>query len=279
MKMNKKASFVIFVVIGLLLILCFFGRVENVTTDGNMKEKISYFEIVKEDTDCQENCFLEYIVVSNGEIMEKFIKDLSIKDKNGINMLVASDEDVGGLFQRVRVFFENNGTSNGIECENCSSYRLYYRDYKGEKSYATVEDGASDELINIMKSTQNISGNSNKTDADFFHFYYGKYDGSYLDYHIFSSGVVIREVFGEKSRDLEKSDIFIIDQDNIDSIVKLLTNEYFTENNAVQLCRNKEFLWGYLEIKTKNGYNYTYTCGDGSKNSDIIFNYLYKNFN
>lgn len=278
-KMNKKILFVIFVVIGLTLVLCFFWHMENITTHGDKKGIISYFEIVKEDANCEVNCFLEYIVVSNGEIMEKFITDLNIKNKNGINMLVARNEDVNRLNEKVRSFFEHHGINNGIKCGNCSSYRLYYRDFEGKKSYAMVESDASDDLMDIMKSTQNVAENSNKSDADFFHFYYSKNDGSYLDYHIFSSGVVIRELFGKKSRDLKKSDIYVINKENTDSIAKLLTNGYFEENNPVQLCRNQEFLWGYLEIRTKNRYNYTYTCGDGDKDSDIIFNFLYKNFN
>jgi len=276
--MGKKFSLIIIIIIGAIVIACVFWRLKKIP-DDNRGRGLSYFEIVKKDKDCSENCFLEYLVMSNGEIMEKFIKDPSDKNINGINMLVSSTEDVRTLNERVERFFQRLGSNDGIECENCSSYHLYYANGNEKRFFASIESGADPELIEIMKLTENIARNSNKSDVDFFHFYYEKRDSSYLDYHIFTNGTVIRELFGKKNGYLAEARIYLIEHEHVEKIVKILNNDFFNENSEFLECQGKGYLWGYLEIKTSNGFNYTYTCGDGYRNSDAIFNYLYANFN
>lgn len=276
--MNKKNSYIIIIIIGAILVAYYFLFIENVRTGNNGKQDMSYFEIVKEDPACKENCFLEYIVMSNGEIMEKNIKDHNIKNKNGINMLAAGDADVKMVSERVRDYFEKYGTNEGIDCENCSSYHLYYRDIEGKKSYAIKEGDADEDMIEILKLTESVAKKSRKSDIEFFHFFYGKKDGSYLDYHIFTNGTVIREVFGKRSGQLVESGIYLINPEQIDKLEKLLSADYFNEKNDSEMCYGRDFLWGFLEIKTRMGYNYIYTCGDGKNNSDTIFNYLYSNY-
>jgi len=275
--MNNKFKLAIIVVVSAPMVAAYLWYKTDELSPEPVKENMSYYEIVKEDEKCADNCFLEYIVMSDGVVMEKYIKDFNNKEKNGIRMLNAGVE-VEKLFEKVALFFNKYGTNDGISCESCSSYHLYYSGRDGRRSFATIEGSNDSEVVNILSATMDLIAKASEGNVDFFHFYYGKKDGGYLDYHIFTDGVIIREVFGKRNGQLLESDIYRSDGKRIADVINLTKADFFNENSEIKFCNNREFLWGYLEVKTRESYNYIYTCGDGKNDSDIIFDYLYNNF-
>jgi len=276
--MRIKLTIGVSILIIASLILCVYWEEKNdVAIEGNT-EDLSYYEIVKENGSCLENCFLEYIVMSDGEIMEKHIKDFDNKEENGINMLKSDKGAVGRMIRKIKIYLQKYGSNNGVDCEKCNTYHLYYGGKEVAGSFSVKEEDSNAEIAEIFSSTEILARQSAFSDTQFVHFYYAKKNGAYLDYHIFSNGAVIMEEFGNKNGELSKSRIYRLAPERIRDLQKLVTEDFFVEKNENMICPEKEFIWGYLEIKTKENYNYIYTCANGNKDSDIIFNYLYNNY-
>lgn len=265
-------AFLVLVLIVLLLI----KSDKDVPVDDKNNNEFSYIEIVKEDPTCSENCFLEYIILSNGTVLKKYIKSFTDKSKNGLS-LSKSGDDLSYLFKRANEITGKYGNNNGIECDKCVIYHLYRNEGETLSSYSSKSDETPEEIKDIMDEIGGVYENSIPGKDIFVHFYFERKDYEFIDYHIFTDGDVIREVFGRKNGELLESDTYRITAKQRSEIKNLIGKEFFLENTANISCLGKNILWGYLEIKKYDDYNYVYTCADGKLNSDIIFNYLMYN--
>lgn len=246
----------------------------NLVSDGNL----AYFEIVREDNLCKEWCFLEYIVTSKGDVLKKEIKSFKRNDNNKVGVYVLDENKANKFLASASSVFEQTGGNKTKDCSKCIVYNMYMKTSSEKKSLSVTEEYAPKEIKTIMEEAGNLVKKETIKTQNFAHFYFEKKTGGYDDYHVFESGMVIKEIFGGANGELINADIYEIDNDSATEIMKTINNDFFEESAEVKACENRNYLWAFVEAKIGERYNGIYTCGEGMMNSDAVFRYLYTYF-
>lgn len=273
--MNKNLR--IFAIIALLIFISF-AFVIFLYSKNDTKIKpgsdLAYYEIFREDYLCKDYCLLEYIVQSNGIILEK--REIKIGQEKEIFMDLwhVNKSEAKILIAKARNLLGDR-RSGGISCTECTISHMFYGDEGGTAAYTVLDAERPDFMNEIESMTVNVIENATDKDDFFIHFVYAPRNSVIVDYHIFSDGAVIRALFGKKNGELLRSDLFDISPADMREIRDYADNEMFVESEIQMGCSRRDLMWGFFEVKKVEKYKNKYTCGGASNASDRFYDDLY----
>ncbi len=227
-------------------------------------ESGKYFEIVLQDPGCGDGtclgelfgcsnrtCFDETLVLEDGLVFKKqrfFGGDYEVS---------FCDVDSGKLSEMLSFLNANFKDSKYLECNNCSSFHLFYNNGKETKfsSIPAEEEVFEQEFYEMAKTIC-----SGERDAELIHIIYGE-NLQYFDYHIFSNDYVVFEKFGLRDGELLDSKVSKLDRGKFSELKSLIPPE-FSAPGIQGNCPANGYFYGYVEILVDRKHSSYFTCGD-----------------
>jgi len=234
------------------------------------KTEMGYLEFVYEDTSCDSDCMREYIVMSNGAVLEKIEKEIG--RENGTEIIIGSiDVNKADELIKAAEGITVNFSNNGLDCEGCRLYHLFYGSKKKTTSFTTLVSDAPEFMEKFEEKIKLVLESQESKEQFFIHFVFKKPQNNIVDYHFFSDGIVLKEEFGSKNGELALSEILMINKREIDDIKGLIKEGAYNSKDNIKNCLKKGIEWGYIEIKNEDKYGSIYTCGEGTSEADKLF--------
>lgn len=209
---------------------------------------ISYYEFVYEDFGCKNDCFIEYIVHSNGVVFTKKETMADKGRKTEINLGTIDKNKAEDLINYTKKIIENLGTKN-VNCADCRFYHIFYGSPRETKAFTTYFENAPEFIAEINAVTESALKEIRPLESFFVHFVFQPVEGNSIDYHFYPEGTVLKEEFGKKNGELLFSAIYFLDLQEINNLKKIVTDDYFISLDNLNDCNAANLLWGYLEIK------------------------------
>jgi hypothetical protein len=264
--------FSIFLSVLLLIIILFFNnRDERAVRQLN---DLAYYEIAREDHLCTDYCFLEYIVQSNGIILEKRETEEEGKKNTSINLWHIKKSEARDLISNARDLLGQH-KSDRIDCTECVISHIFFADQAETVAYTVLDSERPDFIDKIQSMTERSIDNAIGSDDFFVHFAYASRNSNIVDYHIFSDGLVLKELFGDKNGELIEANIYYISDEKMKEIKSFINEDIFKTSGDPAACSRRDLLWGFFELKNAENYRQKYTCGGENNDSDKFFDNLY----
>lgn len=279
-KIIAALLFFIFLTVLFFIAAKYFNSGNNIGGGGTdafnfQKTDLSYYEFVYEDSSCESGeCLVEYIVQSDGTVfLKKETKKNNISEIE-IKAGMIEKKEAESLVYSVKNAVANVSGTGGVDCVSCQLYHLFYGDPFQTKTIVKYRAGVPGFMLKVRENTELGLETMALLDPFFVHFVFEPRGKSTVDYHFYPNGLVLREEFGRKNGELLDSAIYSVSSENIDSLKRMVEDNYFASQDNLYGCVRSDFSWGYLEIKKGDAYRAVFTCGNGSSGADKLFNEL-----
>jgi hypothetical protein len=237
---------------------------------------LEYYEFVYEDTTCNTDCFREYIVISNGFTLTKIEAKRDGQKTTEVSLGTIDTnaaEEVIGYTESIMAGYK----TNGIMCSECRLYHVFYGDNRITRVFSDYGDNTPESIKGIEKQTQLALKDIKESEPFFLHLVFKKVNKDSIDYHFFGDGTVLKEVFGINNGELKSHMIYRIDGSELRMLKDSVNDNFFIpSSNNLHDCEKNDLEWGYIEIKDKENYGLSFTCGTGNSAADTIFLDLFK---
>jgi hypothetical protein len=244
--------------VALILVVLAVGCTEHGEKFDFKETDLSYIEFVREEPES----FEEYIIHSNGLVLEKKAERIRIGHIDGKRAVEIIERAGDGM----------KDTTEGIDCEECGIYHVFYGSPRETLAYTVRMDEAPQYVLELEEETKKVADELVRGEAFYVHFVY-KRTGEYVtDYHFYPDGTTLLEEFGPRNGELKNSRIYRLEREVMERIKREIPDEYFTSENDLMGCNSRDLEWGYLEIQKDGRYGTVYTCGTGNTAADELFN-------
>jgi hypothetical protein len=209
-----------------------------------------YFEVSFSDYSCgPDQCFREYMALSNGLVFEKIGSGLS--GKPAIRIGNASTEQVA----RVASLVENFSSTKGY-CRDCPHYTIFY--YDGTARHFEASSGAEfKEAGKLEQESRALLDSSSPAEKFLAHTVKVKNGGETENHHVFSDGTVVFELFSSQG-ELSSASVYSITPQKT-SEIKGIVSKVFSYPQGK--CPANGLDYAYVEAVEGSNYAFTFTCG------------------
>lgn len=231
---------------------------------ANGSSALSFAEVAREDLMCSnDTCLIEYIIVSDGTVMSVVRRG---DDTEHVEIRQVDRGKAAEAITAIRALQEGGVLFNKAN----SLYHIYTYSGSPKQAFFGISDAAGKSAQRICEG---LYAESRASDIWFLQFVFWRNGGLIQDYHIFSTGAVVRISFTQDT-EAKSSQAFGISG----SILKTAINmSQSLADSRANSCGRDGFSYGYVLTSKGGSTRMAYTCGAGSSPADSLFNYLLEN--
>ncbi|HYD16950.1 MAG TPA: hypothetical protein VEF76_00560, partial [Patescibacteria group bacterium] len=223
----------------------------------------AYFEMVREKKPCKAGaeCFVEYLVLSNGLIVRKKIDSEKYDAVHpGFDIRRGENSAVATLFAEVAAWFAEGPTGGGSYTD---PNNLYFYDGTAHQAFSSPEPPP--EKFQEIFSTLGKAFEAADLAEDFYlHAYFQPLAGSTESFHLFNDGTFIASAFDRNSYKMTGTSIIKLPADTQDGLRALVDKARGGTGGGYMRCAaSTGYEYALVEFSMGGKSLKDYTCGTG----------------
>lgn len=230
-----------------------------------------YLEIVREKKPCTRECFVEYILLSNGVMVKKQFDTQEYDEAiPAFSVRRAGREAAGSLLGQAAAFFGKESPASGSHTDPDN---LYF--YDGEKHYAWSGKEETADFSALYGETQTAYTSAALAEDFYLHQYYQPLQGGTQALHIFTDGTIITSVFDRLSYRMIATSIARLNDEDLEKTKALAARAQAAAPGKFMKCAAETGLeYGLVEFINGGNIQKSYTCGTGSGDIPALFSHV-----
>lgn len=255
----------------LVAVLCLAADLASarVMIPRELRAPTRYVEVVREKPKpCASECFVEYILLSNGVMIKKHLDTPDYDDAIPVfSARRAAFEAVDAILEQSATFLGKPMPESGGHTD---PNNIYF--YNGEKHHAWSAKEPAPEFTAIFDKAGAAFAEGKLAEDVYLHVYYQPLQGGTVALHVFSDGTVIKSVFDKLSYRMSSTSISRIGDDDLASAKKLAAAAQAGAAKYFKCDAATGIEYGVVEYVHGGTLAKSYTCGAGSGEIPALFN-------